>query len=194
MVSRSSQGRTGTGPRHRAAAIRAVLTDCDGVLTDAGIYYSARGEELRRFSVRDGMGFERLRVEAGIPTCIITREDSPIVARRAEKLQAEVILGARDKLALAAGWAEARGFTLAEIAYLGDDVNDLPLLAAVGLSACPADAESGLHDTVDLVCSRPGGHGAFRELAEFILSARVPSVTPGPSTDKAPRVAPADVA
>lgn len=158
--------------RAAAAGIRLLITDCDGVLTDAGIYYSAAGEELRRFSFRDGMGVERLRTEAGIPTLILTREDSGIVAARARKIGAEVILGSRDKLAAATGLVDARGLSLAEVAFIGDDVNDLALLRAVGLPACPADAEPTVAEAVLFTCTRPGGHGAFRELAEFIIAAR----------------------
>jgi 3-deoxy-D-manno-octulosonate 8-phosphate phosphatase (KDO 8-P phosphatase) len=161
---------------HRLAGLKAgrvqlVLTDCDGVLTDAGIYYSGTGEELRRFSVRDGMGFERLR-EAGLATIIVTREESPIVRQRAAKLQAGVVLGARDKLATAAWLAEERGLGLADLAFIGDDVNDLPLLKAVGFSACPADAEPEVIRAVDLTTSRPGGFGAFREFADFTIAAK----------------------
>lgn len=156
--------------RLKAATVRLVLTDCDGVLTDAGIYYSDRGEELRRFSVRDGMGFERLRTIAGIETIIVTREASDIVARRGEKLLAETHLGVRDKLAFAATVAEGRGLSWSELAFIGDDLNDLPLLRAVGLSACPTDAEPPVRRAVDLVCTRAGGQGAFREFAEAILA------------------------
>ncbi|HXW96926.1 MAG TPA: HAD hydrolase family protein [Gemmatimonadales bacterium] len=159
-----------TDQRERIGAIRAVLTDCDGVLTDAGIYYSMDGEELRRFSVRDGMGVERLRAVARIETIIVTRENSGMIARRGEKLRVEVLLGARDKLPHVRELLAKRSLTLAQCAYIGDDVNDLELLRAVGLSACPADAEPEVRQSVQLVCGRPGGHGAFRELAELILA------------------------
>jgi len=168
--------------RHRLAGVRLVLTDCDGVLTDAGIYYSAEGEALRRFSVRDGMGVERLRTLAGIDTIIVTREDSPIVSRRAAKLGIEALLGIRDKLVQVAALVAARGVALSECAYIGDDVNDLALLAAVGFSACPADAEPEVLGAVDFVCRRRGGHGAFRELAEVILAARSSPSIPTPRT------------
>jgi len=156
--------------RGRIARIRLVLTDCDGVLTDAGIYYTAEGEELRRFSVRDGMGVERLRTMARVDTAIVTREQSDMVARRAEKLGAAVFLGVRDKLSLAERLVGERGLTLEECAYIGDDLNDLRLLQAVGFSACPADAEPPVRRAVDLVCDHRGGYGAFRELAEVIVA------------------------
>lgn len=167
--------------RHRLAAIRLLLTDCDGVLTDAGIYYSAEGEALRRFSVRDGMGVERLRTLAGIDTIIVTREDSPIIARRAEKLKIEALLGVRDKLPQVSALVAARGLTLSQCAYIGDDVNDLPLLDSVGFSASPSDAEPEVLAAVDYVCRQRGGHGAFRELVEAILAVHV---TPSPPTPR----------
>jgi YrbI family 3-deoxy-D-manno-octulosonate 8-phosphate phosphatase len=147
-----------------------VLTDCDGVLTDGGLYYSDAGEEFRRFSVRDGLGMERLRALAGIETVIVTREDSAMIARRGEKLRVDVLLGVREKLGRVRELVAGRGLTLAQCAYIGDDVNDLDLLRNVGLSACPADGEQAVRQEVDLVCDRGGGYGAFRELAERILA------------------------
>jgi YrbI family 3-deoxy-D-manno-octulosonate 8-phosphate phosphatase len=160
----------------RAREIRLVLTDCDGVLTDAGAYYSERGEELKRFSLRDGMGVERLR-ERGITTGVVTGETSPAAARRAERLGlAELHLGVRDKLPRVEEIARRLGVELSQICYIGDDVNDLDVLAAVGLSACPQDAEPAVRGAVDFVCSRRGGRGAFREVAELIIAARRPAV------------------
>jgi 3-deoxy-D-manno-octulosonate 8-phosphate phosphatase (KDO 8-P phosphatase) len=171
---------TGDVLRARAARIRLVLTDCDGVLTDAGVYYSARGEELKRFSMRDGMGIERLRTVAGIPVGILTKERSGIVAARARALHVhELHGGVVDKLRRAEGIARSHGLTLDRIAFIGDDVNDLALLRAAGLSACPADAEPVITGAVHHVCGRAGGHGAFREFAELILDAQaVPGIVP----------------
>jgi len=157
---------------HRAAAIRLVLTDCDGVLTDNGVYFDARGEALKRFSIRDGMGVERLR-NAGIATGIVTGENSAIVARRAEKLQiTELHLGIRNKLALLEDVLPARGLTWDNVAYIGDDVNDLDVLQRAGLSASPADGLVYVRNHVHIVTQARGGHGAFREFAEIILALR----------------------
>ena len=161
----------------RARQVKLVLTDCDGVLTDGGIYYSARGEELKRFNIRDGMGVERLWKLAGIETGIITGENSPSVARRAKKLGIiECHLGAKDKAATVGAILESRNLSAGEVAYLGDDVNDLPAFALVGLTSCPGDAFEEVKQVANLVLERPGGHGAFRELAEFILKARTLAV------------------
>ncbi len=154
----------------RAASVRLLLTDCDGVLTDAGVYYSARGEELKRFSIRDGMGVERLRRLCGVDTGIITGENSPIVARRAEKLQmTHVYLNVKDKMACLRMLLAAHSLQPEEVAYIGDDMNDRDVLQLVGLSACPADALPAIKAIVHYVCTAPGGHGAFREFAEWII-------------------------
>jgi 3-deoxy-D-manno-octulosonate 8-phosphate phosphatase (KDO 8-P phosphatase) len=162
------------GPfRTRARQIRLVLTDCDGVLTDGGVYYSDRGEELKRFSLRDGMGVERLRKLAGVDVGIVTAEVSGTVRQRAEKLQiAELHLGAKDKLAVLDCILERRRLRLEQIAYIGDDTNDVEVMKAVGLSACPADAMRFARSVADYVCACQGGHGAFREFAEAIIAAQ----------------------
>ncbi len=161
----------------RARRVKLVLTDCDGVLTDGGVYYSARGEELKRFNIRDGMGVERLWKLAGIETGIITGENSPSVARRAKKLGIiECHLGAKDKAGTVGAILENRNLSAGEVAYLGDDVNDLPAFAMVGLTSCPSDAFEEVKKVANLVLERPGGHGAFREFAEIVLKARTLAV------------------
>ena len=158
--------------RLRAAAVRLVVSDVDGVLTDAGVYYSAEGEALKRFSMRDGMGVELLR-DAGIVTALLTREESPIVARRAQKLKIDCVWsGQRDKREALPRLIQALGYELRAVAYIGDDVNDLPALgfvAEAGLAVCPADAVPAVAHAVHFVTSARGGHGAFRELCDLIL-------------------------
>src|SRR5579859_4945173 len=110
----------------KARRIKLLLTDVDGVLTDNGVYYGEDGEVLKRFSIRDGMGVERLRKLCGIETGIVTGELSPSVARRAEKLNiAHLYLGVKDKRARLLEIMEATGLGWDEIAFIGDDVNDL---------------------------------------------------------------------
>ncbi len=157
--------------RRRAARIRLVLTDVDGVLTDAGVYYSERGEELRRFSLRDGMGVELLRA-SGVETAFLSREDSGIVRARAKKLAVTTYLGVRDKLAHLPQILAASGLERAELAFIGDDVNDLPLLRVIGeegLTGAPADAIESVRATVHCVSGADGGYGAFRDFADAIL-------------------------
>jgi 3-deoxy-D-manno-octulosonate 8-phosphate phosphatase (KDO 8-P phosphatase) len=161
--------------RQRARRLRLVLTDSDGVLTDGGVYYSDGGEALRRFSVRDGMGVERLR-NAGIATAIITRESCGCVERRAAKLRLpHLFLGVQDKAAQLPAVLQATGLAVDALAYIGDDVNDLGIMAAIGergLTAAPADAMPEVRVVCHHLCAARGGHGAFRDFAEWLLELR----------------------
>ncbi len=155
-----------------AKKIKLVITDVDGVLTDTGVYYSERGEEMKRFSIRDGMGVERLR-NVGVETAIITGEGSPSVLKRAEKLHInELHLRVKNKIELLGQICEKHNITPLEIAYIGDDVNDVEMMQAVGLAASPADGMSFAKDAAHFICSARGGHGAFREFAELIIAAQ----------------------
>jgi len=165
----------------KARRIKLVLTDSDGVLTDGGVYYSGQGEELKRFNIRDGMGVERLR-KLGIATGIVTGELSPSVARRAEKLQiSELHLGVKDKAALLPAILARLGLEPAEVAFIGDDTNDVEIMGLVGLAACPADATAFARHAAHYHCATPGGHGCFRELAELIIASR-----PAPTAARQP--------
>jgi len=160
--------------KNKASKIKLLLTDNDGVLTDTGVYYSAKGEEFKRFSIRDGMGVERLRELAGVETGIITGEKSGSVLKRAEKLKIkELYLGAKDKEALLHKILKKKNLQKENIAFIGDDVNDYNILKAVGLSASPADGMKEIRDIVDYVCKNKGGNGAFREVAELIIKLKL---------------------
>jgi len=159
----------------RASAIRLVLTDNDGVLTDTGVYYSPTGEAFKRFSIRDGMAVRLLR-EAGIETAIITGENSPSVRRRAEKLKMRFLyLGIEDKRLHLDNILSSTKLELAELAFIGDDVNDLGIIEAIrthGLTGAPSDAIGAVRDAVHYRCTIEGGKGAFREFADWILLLR----------------------
>jgi 3-deoxy-D-manno-octulosonate 8-phosphate phosphatase (KDO 8-P phosphatase) len=161
--------------RRRAQRIRLILTDVDGVLTDTGIYYSTRGEELYRFSRRDGMGTDILRT-AGIETGFLTSEDSDIIRRRAEKLRLRhAYLGIKDKRSHLPVILRESGLSLPELAYIGDDVNDLEIIGEIGragLTAAPFDAVPAILAAVQFRCAERGGYGAFRGFAEYILALR----------------------
>lgn len=162
--------------RKRARAIRLVLTDVDGVLTDTGVYYSERGEELKRFSVRDGMGVELLR-NAGVETGFLTRETSGAVKARAAKLRIEkyYFQGVREKAAFLETILRDTDFQAHEIAFIGDDINDAELLRTLsrtGLTASPSDAMPVARDAALYHCRARGGEGAFRDFAEWILALR----------------------
>ena len=152
--------------------IRLFATDVDGVLTDAGMYYSESGDEWKKFNTRDGMGIKLLQ-RAGLITAIVTQERTRLVARRAEKLAIpELHQGIMDKLTVVREMAERHGLTLRQVAYIGDDVNDIETLKAVGFSASPADGLPQVLRVVDYVCRKKGGEGAVRELADLILAAQ----------------------
>lgn len=154
----------------RASKIKIVFTDCDGVLTDGGVYYGETGEVFKRFNIRDGMGVERLRSECNIETGIITGELSPSVATRAKKLRiTDLHLGIKEKAELIQEIAKAKKISLEEIAYIGDDFNDLEIMKLVGFSACPSDAIAEIKNRAHFQCQKMGGHGCFRELAELII-------------------------
>ena len=157
----------------RASQIKLLLTDCDGVLTDGGVYYTSKGEEMKKFSLRDGMGVARLREICRIETGIITGENSPIVTKRAEKLKIELLfLGIKNKREVLEQIMHEKALALHQIAYIGDDVNDSEVLQRVGLAACPADAMHGIKEIVHYHCTRNGGHDCFREFAELIIANR----------------------
>jgi 3-deoxy-D-manno-octulosonate 8-phosphate phosphatase (KDO 8-P phosphatase) len=154
----------------RAARIRLVLLDVDGVLTDGRLYYGAEGEALKAFDVKDGHGIVLLRdhVDFGV----ISGRPGRASERRLQELRFKhLVFGERDKLV---GYARLAHLGIAdeEVAYMGDDVNDLPLLRKVGLAACPADARPEVRDAVHFVARSPGGRGAVRELCDLVLSAK----------------------
>lgn len=159
--------------QEKAANIRLLLTDCDGVLTDAGVYYGEQGEVLKKFNLRDGMAVERLRKFAGTETGIISGENSASLHQRAEKLHiTELHGGVRDKAALLSSILERHHLQAEQVAYIGDDHNDLAIMQLVGFSACPSDALPVVKEHVDYICRAKGGEGCFREFAEMIVAAR----------------------
>jgi 3-deoxy-D-manno-octulosonate 8-phosphate phosphatase (KDO 8-P phosphatase) len=156
-----------------ASKIKLLLTDSDGVLTDNGVYYGAEGEMLKRFSIRDGMGVERLASLCQVETGIITGEMSPSVARRAEKLRInELHLGVKNKIEKLKEILLRKNLQAHEVAFIGDDLNDLEVLHAVGLACCPADAMEQVQHAVHYICKTKGGNGCFREVAEFIIKCK----------------------
>jgi len=149
--------------------IKLVLSDVDGVLTDNGMYWTSDGEELKRFSARDGKGFELLH-ERGIKTALLTSESVDLVRRRGEKLGCHRIeLGCADKVAAADRLRSELSLEWDEVAFIGDDVHDLALLEKVGISCAPDDAVTPVRGVADVVLSRGGGQGCFRELADLLL-------------------------
>jgi 3-deoxy-D-manno-octulosonate 8-phosphate phosphatase (KDO 8-P phosphatase) len=150
-----------------------ILLDVDGVLTDGGLYYSADGQELKRFHAHDGYGITRGR-EAGLAFGIISGRTTPIVSARARVLKIDdVIQGADDKVVALRGLQQRKGLADDEFAFIGDDLFDIPLLKLVGLSAAPRNALAEVKKHVDYVTRTSGGEGAVREFIDFILARRV---------------------
>ncbi len=145
------------------------ITDIDGVWTDGGMYYDKLDNEWKKFNTSDSAGVLFLRL-ADIKTAIITGENTPIVQRRAEKLKiTDYFLGIQDKVAVAKQLLEKYALSWEEVAYIGDDINDIKLLAKVGLSACPQQAPQYIQNKVDWVLTKNGGEGVFREFVETYL-------------------------
>ncbi len=155
--------------RARCEKIKLLVTDVDGVLTDGGMYYGPDGEALKKFNTRDGMGLGLWR-ESGRRVAIMTSEDTAIVSRRAEKLQIDtVMLGVKNKKEALTRLLDKEGLSPQEVAFIGDDINDLGALSIVGLAACPSDATNANRSLAHYVCKRRGGEGCVRELVDLIL-------------------------
>lgn len=153
--------------------IKLFATDMDGTLTDAGMYYTDDGKEFKKFNTHDGMGFKLLR-ESGIKTAIITSEVGVIAQNRAKKLKVDFLsTGEWQKLDYMKNLCENLKITLDEVAYIGDDVNDLDLLNAVKFKACPNDSMEKIKQIKDIkILTKKGGEGAVREFIDFLLENR----------------------
>ncbi len=158
--------------RERAVSVRALVLDVDGVLTDGTLWYGERGEVMKAFSVRDGLGLRLLRLE-GVAVAVISAKRSPPLVARLDDLGIEhLYLGREDKLRALDELSGALSIDRASMAYVGDDLVDLPVLAAVGLPIAVADAHPRACAAAAWVTEAPGGRGAVREVAEGLLEAR----------------------
>jgi 3-deoxy-D-manno-octulosonate 8-phosphate phosphatase (KDO 8-P phosphatase) len=168
MPSRSS------GVTQRARRVRALVFDVDGVLTDGRLWYGRRGEELKPFFARDGIAI-RLAQREGLPVAILTgRVAAPVRVRIADLgIPAELVVeGSKDKRRDLELLARRMKLTLAQIAYAGDDLPDLPALTIAGLAACPADAPADVRASCQLVCRSRGGAGVARDVVQAALRAQ----------------------
>jgi YrbI family 3-deoxy-D-manno-octulosonate 8-phosphate phosphatase len=155
--------------KDRIRKLKLVVSDCDGVLTDGGLYYLEDGQEMKRFHVLDGMGFLRLQ-EHGVKTGLITGENNELVKKRAHKLQIDyIILGTKDKLGALQSICEDLRIGIWEAAYIGDDVFDVPAIENCGFGVVPADALPYIRKKADYVTEKGGGKGCFREISDIIL-------------------------
>ena len=155
----------------RLKKIKLVITDVDGVLTDGSLFYSTEGVAMKKFNIKDGMGTLLLH-DAGIPCGVITSDPPDFIEARANRIKLDFLYaGIKNKKEKLQEICSEKNLSPENIAYIGDDVNDLEIIKAVGLSAAPSDSVPVILELVDYVCERNGGEGAFREFVDFILSA-----------------------
>lgn len=152
--------------------LKLVVLDVDGTLTDGGIYYDSQGNEMKRFDVKDGLGI-KLGMAAGLEFAIITGRVSPMVERRVKELGIQhLVQGAQKKAPALRELMASCGFEPDQVAYMGDDLNDLPAMKLVGICACPVDADDMIREMCAFVSECPGGHGAVRDFIQTALQAR----------------------
>ena len=146
-----------------------ILTDIDGVWTDGGMYYDNHGNELKKFHTYDSAGVLFCK-KLNVPVGILTGEITEIVAKRAEKLKVDYLYqGVENKLDVAKDLCNKYNIDLNDIAYIGDDLNDISLLKSVGFSACPSSAPNYIKKIVHTVLNKNGGEGVFREFVEQLF-------------------------
>jgi 3-deoxy-D-manno-octulosonate 8-phosphate phosphatase (KDO 8-P phosphatase) len=152
--------------------VRLLVLDVDGVLTDGGLYYGPNDVELKRFNVKDGFAM-RAAQRAGLRIGILTARTSAALTRRAAELEIEYVLqGSPDKARDVRRMAMAAGFELDQVAFMGDDLPDLPAMRRVGYPMTVADAAQEVHELAAFITEKPGGHGAVREAIEHLLKAK----------------------
>lgn len=156
----------------RARGLRVLLFDVDGVLTDGGVEITSTGGESKAFSIRDGAALVWAQRE-GLTVGLISGRPSEVTTRRAEELGIRLVVQERKNKAESYRLlADANGFTDEQVAYMGDDLLDLPVLSRVGFSAAPSDAAPEVRERVHWVSAHPGGRGAVRDLVEFVLKSQ----------------------
>ena len=156
----------------RLKGVKLLTLDVDGVQTDGGLYYTETGEQLRKFNVRDGVGIKSA-MAAGVAIAIVTASTTPSIAHRGRILGVpHVFIGVEDKLSAVTGLCDDLGIDLAEVAHMGDDLNDLPLLQGIGLPLTVADAVPEVLEAVIYATIKEGGAGAVREICDLIAEAK----------------------
>lgn len=151
--------------------IKLLCSDVDGVMTDNKLHVSATGELFKTFNARDGWALKEILPKNGIEPAVITGRKSQIVPKRCEELGVSLVFcGRDDKNAVVTQLAKEKGYSLSEIAFIGDDYNDLPAIKLAGISGCPSDAIEPVKAAVTYICKAKGGEGALREFAEWIVT------------------------
>lgn len=147
--------------------IKFLVLDVDGVMTDGGMYYTEHGDEFKKFNTKDGMAIKEAR-KAGLRVAFLSNGSTKfIIQNRAKTLNVSLVyVGSEPKLNVLKKWCEELGFSLDQVAYIGDDINDLEVMANVGYTACPADAVSAVKDAAQVVLTRKGGDACVREFVD----------------------------
>lgn len=154
------------------ALIKLIIIDVDGTLTDSSIYYGSGGLEIKKFSAKDGPGFPLARC-SGIRTMILTGRESEATGRRMKELQADLIYqNIKNKYKFLKGFLEENGYDVEQIAYIGDDINDIYAMSLAGFVCCPFDASEEVKQISDYISPIQGGHGAFMDVISYILKQR----------------------
>ena len=153
--------------------IKCVVFDVDGSITDGGIYFSSQGDELKKFGIKDGMGIASITHNTDINVCIVTGRSSQMVKRRADELKITYLYeGVKDKAVVLGNICNELKISLNEVLAFGDDINDMPMMAMAGLSACPADAHPAVLNHVNIISDFDGGHGAARQICDLLLMSK----------------------
>jgi YrbI family 3-deoxy-D-manno-octulosonate 8-phosphate phosphatase len=156
----------------KLSKIKLLAMDADGTLTDGGVYYSIEGLLIKKFCVYDGMGISLLN-QSNIDTMVISSDESEILTRRAEKLKITyTMVGVKRKKTMLLEFLTTSNISIEEIAFIGDDINDIELLELCGFSACPKNAMDIVKDKANYICSKNGGEGAVREICDMLLLAQ----------------------
>ena len=158
--------------REKIKKIKLIATDVDGVLTDGGMYYSSKGDILKKFQAIDGMAVSILKRNI-IPTVIITKEKNQIVKRWSTKMNIDKLFdGIKNKENIVPKLCKSYNLSEKNIAYIGDDVNDLEILKRIGFSVTPKDGNTEVKKIVDYTCKRCGGEGVLREICDLVTSVK----------------------
>ncbi len=161
-----------TSLRQKIQSVRALILDVDGVFTDGSFYLDAHGKEIKRFHTQDGVGLKQLE-KAGITLAIISGRKSEAVSHRMTELGIQqVYQGIKNKLDAYGDFLSKTQFNDSQIAYMGDDLPDLPLILRAGIGIAPANAVSEIKQQADWITAQKGGHGAIREACDFMLSVK----------------------
>jgi len=159
--------------KEKLKKIKLVITDVDGVLTDGGLYYTQEGLVMKKFNVKDGIATRRLR-EFGFECGIISTDGPELIEVRNKRLKMDVVItNSWNKLEKLKEICKEKNLLLENVAYIGDDINDLEIIGGIGFSAAPNDAVDSVLNAVDYVCKKNGGNGVYREFAELIISAKL---------------------